>query len=121
MGGSLVDGHDLVDTPFNCIPLIIPLILASDGKFFVFFVDSVNSVNSINSTYGSFIFYIWELFYFLQMGAFLFSTYGSFFIFYIWELFYDEYSHMFCFKYNPICIHMGIFPYAFIWEYSHMS
>ena len=74
MGDSLVDGHDLVDTPFNCIPLI----LASDGKFFVFFVDSVdsidsvNSINLINSTYGSFfIFYIWELFYFLHMGAFL--------------------------------------------------
>ena len=102
MGGSLVDGHDLVDTPFNCIPLIIPFFLASDGKFFVFFVDSAHSIDSANSINS------------------IISTYGSFFIFYIWELFYDEYSHMFCFKYNPICIHMERFPYAFIWEYSHM-
>lgn len=31
-----------------------------------------------------------------------------------------KYSHIFQFNNSPICLHMGIFPYAYIWERSHM-
>ena len=31
-----------------------------------------------------------------------------------------KYSYIFQFNNSPICLHMGIFSYAYIWEHSHM-
>ena len=46
----------------------------------------------------------------ITYGNFFFDEFGKF----------KKYSHIFQFYNNPICLHMEIFPYDYIWEHSHM-